>query len=103
MTQPAAAQSFTRDRFTWLAYFLLAYFAVMQAALGPLMPFLRAELDLNYTTAALHVSAFALGMIVAGATGERLAHRMGRRRLFWLGGGGMALGALGLILARTLF
>lgn len=85
---------FVRDRFTWLAYFMLAYYAYMQAALGPLMPFLRTELNLSYTVAGLHLSAFALGMIVAGLTTERLAYRWGRRRVFWAGGSGMALGAL---------
>ena len=31
----------------WL--FMLAYFTFTQAALGPLMPFLRTELNLSYT------------------------------------------------------
>lgn len=84
---------FTRDRFTWLAYFMLAYFAYVMAALGPLMPFLRAELDLSYTIAGLHVTAFALGMTAAGALTDRLMERLGRARLFWGGGLGMALGA----------
>ena len=85
---------FVRDRFTWLAYLMLAYYAYSQAALGPLMPFLRAELDLNYTVAGLHISAFALGMILAGLLGDRWAQRRGRRFVFWAGGAGMAAGAL---------
>ncbi|HXV41699.1 MAG TPA: MFS transporter [Anaerolineae bacterium] len=95
MSSPA---TFVRDRFTWMAYFLLAYFAFTQAALGSLMPFLRTELKLNYTVAGLHLSAFALGMIVAGLTTDRLAQRWGRQAVFWGGGFGMALGALGLTL-----
>jgi fucose permease len=91
--------TFVRDRFTWMAYFLLAYFAFTQAALGPLMPFLRTELRLNYTIAGLHLSAFALGMIGAGLTADRLAQRWSRRAIFWGGGFGMALGALGLTLS----
>ena len=85
---------FVRDRFTWLAYLMLAYYAYAQATLGPLMPFLRAELDLNYTVAGLHISAFALGMILAGLLGDRWAQRRGRRFVFWAGGAGMAIGAL---------
>ena len=85
---------FVRDRFTWLAYLMLAYYAYAQATLGPLMPFLRAELDLNYTVAGLHISAFALGMILAGLLGDRWAQRRGRRFVFWAGGAGMAAGAL---------
>ncbi len=83
-----------RDRFTWLAYLMLAYYAYMQATLGPLMPFLRAQLDLNYTVAAFHVSAFALGMILAGLTADRAAEHLARRILFWGGGAGMAVGGL---------
>jgi fucose permease len=89
---------FVRDRFTWLAYLMLAYFAYLQAALGPLMPFLRAELNLNYTLAGLHFSAFALGMVLAGVSGDRLARRWGRWIVFWGGAGGMAAGALCLVL-----
>ncbi len=82
--------TYTRDRFTWLGYLMLAYYAYLQAALGPLMPFLRKELDLNYTVAALHFSAFALGMILAGVSSDEAAQWFGRKRLFWLGGAGMA-------------
>jgi MFS family permease len=89
-----------RDQFTWLAYLMLAFYSYTQAALGPLMPFLRAQLNLNYTIAALHVSAFALGMILAGLTADRAAERFGRRVLFWGGGGGMALGGVLLTRAR---
>lgn len=85
---------FSRDRFTWLAYFMLAYFAYEQAALGPLMPFLRDELNLSYTVAGLHLTAFAAGMVLAGLTGDALVHRWGRRWVFWGGGAGMAVGAL---------
>ena len=90
---------FTRDRFTWLAYLMLAYYAFLEAALGPLMPFLRAELALNYTGGGLHFSAFALGMILAGISGDSLTQRLGRPVVFWGGATGMAIGALGLVLA----
>ncbi len=85
---------FVRDRFTWLAYLMLAYYAYAMAILGPLMPFLRAELNFSYTVAGLHGSAFALGMIVAGLLGDRLAQQWGRRVVFWGGGAGMAAGAV---------
>lgn len=84
---------FVRNDFTWLAYVMLAYFAYLQASFGPLMPFLRAELHLSYTIGSLHVSAFALGMVLAGLLGDRLAHRWGRRLIFWGGAVGMAAGA----------
>ncbi len=90
----STAVVFVRDRFTWLAYGMLGYYSYMQATLGPLMPFLRLELNLNYTVAALHLSAFALGMALAGLLGERAAQRWGRRSTFWGGAVGMAGGAL---------
>jgi MFS family permease len=86
--------TFVRDRFTWLAYGMLAYFAYLQASLGPALPFLRQELNLSYTVAGFHASAMALGMILAGSFADRIARRWGRHLTFWAGGSGMALGAL---------
>jgi MFS family permease len=91
--------SFVRDQFTWLAYLMLAYYAYSQTIIGPLMPFLRAELNLSYTVTGLHLSAFALGMVLAGLSGDRLAQRYGRRVIFWSGATGMAGGAIALILS----
>ena len=99
MTLPAAP--YVRDRFTWLGYLMLAYYAYMQAALGPVMVFLGPELRMSDTLSGLHLSAFALGMIVAGLLADRAAHRFGRARVFWVGGGGMALAAILLIVVRT--
>ena len=94
-------ERFVRDGFTWLAYFMLAYYAYFQATLGPASPFIRAELGLNYTTTGLHVSAFALGMVLAGLTGERAARRWGRRFTFWGGAAGMAVGAVLITLGQS--
>lgn len=99
--RPIHATRLTRDRFTWLAYLLLGYYAYLQATLGPVMPFLRDDLRINHTVGSLHVSAFALGMVGAGLVGDRLARRYGRRRIFWGGAAGMAIGAVCLALART--
>ncbi|NDJ76779.1 MAG: MFS transporter [Chloroflexi bacterium] len=84
---------FVRDRFTWLAYFMLAYFGYLQAVLGPVMPFLRDELALSYTVGGLHFSALALGMVMSGLVSDAAIRRWGRPAVFWGGGGGMALGA----------
>lgn len=90
---------FIRDRFTWLAYFMLAYYSFSLTIIGPLMPFLRAELKLSYTITGLHLSGFALGMVMAGLTADRFSHWWGRRPVFWGGGAGMALGAVALALS----
>lgn len=94
---------FVRDRFTWLAYFMLAYYAYLQSGLGPLMPFLGEELDLSYTLRAMHLSAFALGMILAGLTGDAVARRFSRREVFWAGGAGLALSTVLLTVMHTPF
>src|SRR5689334_20461983 len=82
------------DRFTWLAYGMLGYYSYMQVSLGPSMPFLRAEHKLNYTEGSLHLSAFAIGMIVAGLVTDRLERRLGRYLVWWGGALGMGLGTL---------
>lgn len=92
--------AFVRDRFTWLAYLMMAFYGYLQAAPGPLMPFLRDELNLSYTVGGFHFSAFALGMILAGLSGDTLARRRGRPVVFWAGTVGMAAGALWFILAQ---
>ncbi len=81
---------------------MLAYFAYMQTSVGTLMPFLRDELGLSYTVGALHMSALALGMVLAGLVGDRTAALLGRGRVFWGGAIGMALGAVGLMLGGTI-
>src|SRR5262245_28289090 len=93
--------SFIRDRFTWLAYLMLGYYAYMQAATGPLMTYLGDELQLTYVQRGLHFSAFALGMVLAGLTADRLAQHWGRRPIFWVGGFGMGVSTLFLVLGQT--
>ncbi len=97
-----APQPFVRDRFTWLAYLMLAYFAYLQAGIGPAMPFLRTELGASYTMGGLLISVFACGMILAGLVGDGLAACWGRRRVFWGGGAGMAVGTICLMAGRQL-
>ncbi|HEY9777984.1 MAG TPA: MFS transporter [Planktothrix sp.] len=77
---------FVRDRLTWLCYLLIGNYCYAMGAMGPLMPFMRAELKLDCTTAALHFSAWALGVLIAGSTGERIMARLGRPRTAWLCG-----------------
>lgn len=92
---------FIRDRFTWLAYFMLSYFAYVISSLGPSVPFLRKELDFDYTISAFYLSAFAAGMVIAGFTNAWMAKRFGRSTLFWGGGLLMALGTAALTLGRS--
>ena len=73
---------FRRDRLTWIAYALNAWFAYLQAAPGLVIGHLRDEHDLRYTTAGLHVAAFEAGSMCAGVISPRLERALGRRALF---------------------
>jgi MFS family permease len=91
---------FRRDRLTWVAYALLAWFAYLQAAPGLVVGHLRDELHLSYATGGLHVAAFAAGSLVAGAISARLERALGRRALFWSAAALMGAGAMGLAAGR---
>ena len=93
---------FKRDQFTWLGYVMLAYFAYLQSAMGPLVNFLRAELHLTYSEGGFHGTGYAIGMITAGVIGGAVTRRWGRRVTFWGGGAGMGLGALLLLVGQHL-
>ena len=58
---------FRRDRVTWMAYAMLAWFAYLQAAPGLVVPHLRDELDIGYGVGGLHVAAFATGSLARRA------------------------------------
>jgi fucose permease len=92
---------FQRDRLTWLAYALLAWFAYLQAAPGLVVPHLRDELGIGYTVGGFHVAAFAAGSILAGVSATALEARLGRRALLWAATLVMALGFTALTLGRT--
>jgi MFS family permease len=92
---------FNRDRLTWVAYALLAWFAYLQAAPGLVVAHLRDELDLSYSTGGLHVAAFAAGSLIAGVTASRLERALGRRAVFWSAAAVMGAGAVGLTAGRV--
>jgi MFS family permease len=91
---------FRRDRVTWIAYVLLAWFAYLQAAPGLVIVHLRDELDLSYSTGGLHVTAFAAGSLIAGVLSARLERALGRRSLLWSAAALMGAGAIGLTAGR---
>src|SRR5437763_14691761 len=90
----SASTPFVRDSTTWLAYFTIGYLLFIESSLGPIMPSLRAQLHMSYTVASLHFSAPALGGLIVGAIGDRVARGLGRRGTYWLGVIGIAIGAL---------
>ena len=86
--------AFVRGRTTLLTYGMAMAFGFTVAALGPAMPLLREELGISRTVGGLHFSALAAGSVLAGFAAERLVRSWGRRRVFWLGGAGLAAGGL---------
>jgi hypothetical protein len=54
---------FRRDRLTWIAYALLAWFAYLQAAPGLVVGHLRDELDLSYSPVMLVLAAAGLTLV----------------------------------------
>lgn len=91
-----SSNPFIRTNITWLAYSMLAYIGFSQAILGPLMPFLRSELSLNYTQGGFFSAALACGLIFTGFFAGGLARRIPRQILFWSGGTLLSVGILSL-------
>jgi fucose permease len=69
--------------------------------IGPAVPFLRTEFHLDYGTAALHMSAFALGQMACGLMATLWIRRFGLRKVLWGGMLGILVGISGLVLAPS--
>jgi fucose permease len=89
---------FTRTGAVYTLYVLLGLYAFVQGCIGPAIPYLRKEFGLDYTLSALHVSAFAVGMISTGFFASRLLKRIGMTRGLWFGMAGVVVG-LGITVA----
>ena len=85
---------FTRDRLTFLTYGMAVVFGFAVAAMGPAMPLLREDLEISRTVGGLHFTALASGAVLAGLVVERITRVWGRRRVFWSGGAGIAIGTV---------
>jgi fucose permease len=94
-------RTFHRDRFTWLAYLSIAFYGYFLNVLGPITPFLKAELNLTYTVSSFHFTAFAIGILLVGAGGHLVIDRIGQERSLWLGLFGMSLSTLVLLAGRS--
>jgi fucose permease len=100
VTIPIMHRTFHRDRFTWLAYSSLAFYAYFLNVLGPITPFLKGELRLSYTVSSFHFTAFAVGILLIGLGGHLVVQHMGRWRSLWIAVIGMSLSALFLLTGR---
>ncbi|MEU8797264.1 MFS transporter [Spirillospora sp. NPDC048819] len=78
MTETAALR---RTSATFGLYATFGCLGYLLTALGAILPELREERGLPRAEVALYPSAFALGLVVIGFTGHRLAGRLGRLAL----------------------
>jgi fucose permease len=92
---------FTRNRNTWVAYALLAFYSYFLNILGPITPFLHDEFHLSYTISSLHFSAFAVGILVIGLGGHLVIERIGRWQALSWGAFGLGIGGVLLTIGRT--
>jgi fucose permease len=82
--------SYRRDAFTWTAFGALAAFGVVNAVLGPALPYLRAAEGISYVGGVLHQVAFAVGGGAAGLYAFRSGGRLSRTGTIRLGLAGAA-------------
>jgi hypothetical protein len=74
---------------------------LLNAALGPALPYLRAAEDISYLVGALHQVAFAVGGGLAGLLAIRAVGRPGRGVTIRLGLVGAAVAGLGVAYGDT--
>lgn len=67
-----------RDGLTLAVFALILVSAVLQASLGGILPFLRAEVPMSHTVESLHITALAVGGLVAALLVEPVRLRVGR-------------------------
>ncbi|MFN2560188.1 MAG: sugar MFS transporter [Jatrophihabitans sp.] len=89
-----AEPAYRRDAATWVAFGALFAFGVLNAMLGPILPYLRQTEGISYVVAALHQAAFAVGGMTAGV----LASRSSAPRRPTIALGLTAAGAAGVLL-----
>ncbi len=98
ITHTPVTHAYVRTRMIWQFYILAGLCSFVASSLGPMMPFLKGELNFNYTIMAYHFSAFALGVLISGAFGERVMFFLGRKKAMWAGLAGVAVGVATLLL-----
>lgn len=96
MTRHPVRTRHHRDRFTWAAFAALLALGVLNAVLGPALPYLRAVEGVGYAVGALHQVAFAVGGGLAGLAANGAGHRFTRSLVIRAGLVGAAIAGVGL-------
>ena len=95
MAAPSRAPTYRRDTVTWVAFACLFGFGLLNAVLGPALPYLREAEGVSYLAASMHQVAFAVGGGIAGLLAAAVSRTMSRRRAIAIGLGVAALAGLG--------
>lgn len=83
-------EAYRRDGVTRAAFVALLGFGVLNAGLGPALPYLRSVEHISYVVGALHQVAFAIGGGLAGVLSARAGRRPARAVVIRVGLGGAA-------------
>jgi fucose permease len=97
----AAAPPYRRDAMTWAAFSALLAFGILNALLGPALPYLRAVEDISYFVSAFHQVAYAIGGGLAGLIAVRTESYLGRGTTIRLGLVCAAIAAVGIGYGNT--
>jgi fucose permease len=94
---------FVRDGLTWGGYLLYGYWSYIWAAFGAFVPYLITEFKIDYSTAALHFSALALGPFISGFFGDKIIRGLGLAKTISSGVSIMLVGLLLTVVGQDLF
>lgn len=95
-----SAIAYRRTRPTWVVFGALFAFGILNAVLGPVLPYLRAAQGSSYVVVSFHQVAFAAGVVVAGIQANR--SRAPRKPVIVVGLGAAAVAGILLGYGRTL-
>lgn len=87
---------YSRDAFTWVAFGALGGFGILNALLGPTLPYLRAAENLSYVAGVAHQAAFGVGGGLAGLIASRVTGVSSRALVIRVGLAMAALAGLGI-------
>lgn len=76
---------FKGERIFWAISLQIAVLNFYMGGFGPAQPLLRAQQHTSLAIAGLHGTAMGIASIIAGFTGPRIVHRLGRATTSWLG------------------
>lgn len=99
----ADSLNFQRDGMTWAGYLLYGYWSYLWATFGAFVPYLITEFKIDYSIAALHFSALALGPFLSGFFGDKVIQRLGLAKTIASGISIMLVGLLLTVIGRNLY